>query len=62
VLAAANQFLLPNCVACNELIFAAKLCGLQRINFAAEFYGACSKSVFAVEFYVANDSIFTVEI
>jgi hypothetical protein len=30
---AAKQFLLPNCAAYNELVFAAELYGLQRINF-----------------------------
>jgi hypothetical protein len=29
----AKQFLLPNCAAYNELVFAAELYGLQQINF-----------------------------
>jgi len=49
VLPATKQFLLLNCVADSELVFAPEVCGLQQTSFVAELCGQQQIS-FAADF------------
>jgi hypothetical protein len=71
VLPASSQLSLLNCVVCNESVFVAELCCLQRISsrhktaasqFSLPNCVACSELVFSAELWCNNELVFAAEL